>query len=189
MRTYFPDVAGNRALTEKLGAELADGRLSHAYIIEGAKGYGKHTLARQIAMAAACRNRSDASVPLPCGVCPACRKILSGNCPDLLWFSRAPGKASMGVDTVRALREDLALVPNELDIKILVINFDFEPADPTASDKDFLHRITTNYLRHECTSYENELYKLFGKTGVNEAHDILQRRINDEIRRVYPQLK
>ena len=69
------------------------------------------------------------------------------------------------------------------------INFDFEPADPTASDKDFLHRITTNYLRHECTSYENELYKLFGKTGVNEAHDILQRRINDEIRRVYPQLK
>lgn len=121
MRTYFLDVAGNRSLTEKLGAELADGRLSHAYIIEGAKGYGKHTLARQIAMAAACRNRSDARVPLPCGVCPACRKILSGNCPDLLWFSRPSGKATMGVDTVRALREDLALVPNELDIKILVI--------------------------------------------------------------------
>ena len=121
MRTFFPAVAGNRALAEKLGEELADGRFSHAYIIEGAKGYGKHTLARQIAMAAACENRGDPRFPLPCGDCPACRKIRSGNCPDLLWFSRAPGKASMGVDTVRALREDLALVPNELDVKILVV--------------------------------------------------------------------
>lgn len=69
------------------------------------------------------------------------------------------------------------------------INFDFIEADPTAPDKDFLHRITMNYLRHECTEYEQQLYKLFGKTGVNEAHDILQRRINDEIMRVYPKLK
>lgn len=67
--------------------------------------------------------------------------------------------------------------------------FDFNPASPLESDKDFLHRITTNYLRHECTSYENELYKLYGKTGVSEAHDILQQRINDEICRIYPQLK
>ena len=66
---------------------------------------------------------------------------------------------------------------------------DYTPANPTDSDPDFLHRITMNYLRHECTSYEDELYKLFGKTGVNEAHDILQRRINDEICKVYPQLK
>ena len=68
-------------------------------------------------------------------------------------------------------------------------NIHFEPASSTESYPDFLRRITMNYLRHECTSYEDELYKLFGKTGVNEAHDILQRRINDEIRRVYPQLK
>ena len=63
----------------------------------------------------------------------------------------------------------------------------FTPAD-VDSDPVFLHRITMNYLRHECTSYEQELYKLFGKTGVHEAHDILQRRINDEIRRIYPEL-
>lgn len=63
----------------------------------------------------------------------------------------------------------------------------FTPAD-VDSDPKFLHRITMNYLRHECTSYEQELYQLFGKTGVHEAHDILQRRINDEIRRIYPEL-
>lgn len=66
---------------------------------------------------------------------------------------------------------------------------DYIPANAAHSDPDFLRRITTNYLRHECTSYEEQLYKLFGKTGVHKAHDILQQRINDEICRVYPQLK
>ena len=64
---------------------------------------------------------------------------------------------------------------------------DYTPADMD-SNPDFLCRITMNYLRHECTSYEKQLYKLFGKTGVHEAHDILQQRINAEIMRVYPQL-
>lgn len=68
-------------------------------------------------------------------------------------------------------------------------NIDFEPADPKQSDHDFLARIATNYLRHKCTSYEQQLHKLYGKTGVQDAHDILQQRINDEICRVYPQLK
>lgn len=68
------------------------------------------------------------------------------------------------------------------------LDIDFIPADPRHSDADFLRRITTNYLRHECSSYDEHLCELFGKTGVNEAHDILQRRINDEIKRTYPQL-
>lgn len=68
-------------------------------------------------------------------------------------------------------------------------NVNFIPADPLLSDEEFLQRIATNYLRHECTSYEKELYKLFGKTGVHEAHDILQKRINAEIVKTYPQLK
>ena len=67
-------------------------------------------------------------------------------------------------------------------------NLDFIPADPKHSDPEFLHRITINYLRHECTSYDDELDKLFGKTGTHEAHQILQRRINKEIRATYPQM-
>jgi len=64
----------------------------------------------------------------------------------------------------------------------------FEPVYPNNPDKAFIKRITTNYLRHECTSYEYELHKLFGKTGVQEAHDILQKRINDKILETYPEL-
>lgn len=57
------------------------------------------------------------------------------------------------------------------------------------SDASFLKRICTNYLRHECTFYEHELERMFGKVGVHEAHDLLQRRINDAIRDKYPELR
>lgn len=56
------------------------------------------------------------------------------------------------------------------------------------SDKEFLKRICINYLRHECTVYEEELDKIFGKVGVREAHDLLQNRINEEIRAKYKEL-
>ena len=65
---------------------------------------------------------------------------------------------------------------------------DFEYASPKHSNREFLTRISANYLRHECTSYEDDLLKLYGKTGVQVAHDRLQKRINDAIKEAYPQL-
>jgi hypothetical protein len=49
------------------------------------------------------------------------------------------------------------------------------------SDEHFLKRITTNYLRHNLTSYEKELDRIFGKVGTNEAYTILKERINAAI--------
>lgn len=65
--------------------------------------------------------------------------------------------------------------------------YDFTPAD-TNSDPDFLARICTNYIRHECTNYEHQIHKMFGKVGVQEAHDIIQKRINEKILETYPQI-
>lgn len=121
MREYLPTVAGNAALRARLGAELASGAFSHAYILEGPAGCGKHTLARAIVMALACEHRTDGAVPLPCGTCPTCRKIAEGNCPDVLTVSREEDKATMGVDVIRAVRSDVAVLPNDLDVKIYVI--------------------------------------------------------------------
>ena len=57
------------------------------------------------------------------------------------------------------------------------------------SDKEFLKRITINYLRHKCTCYDKELEKFFKKVGKNKAHDVLQERINEAIKQKYEWLR
>ena len=121
MKTFFPAIVGNDALCRRIGAELHAGTLSHAYILQGQRGSGKHTLALQMAMAAACENKQDTAHPLPCGTCRLCRRIASGNCPDVIRVGREPDKATLGVNVIRALRGGVATVPNDLDVKFYVI--------------------------------------------------------------------
>lgn len=60
------------------------------------------------------------------------------------------------------------------------------------SNKEFLKRITTNYLRHECTDYEYDLHRvgrIYGMVVEQEVHDILQKRINEKILETYEWLR
>lgn len=113
-------MAGSTALRERLRDDICSGRLAHAYILEGAAGTGKHMLAVRIAAALACENRNRDGIPLPCMECAACRKILSGNSPDLISVSRAD-KATLGVEAIRAIHSDVWVAPNELDCKLYLI--------------------------------------------------------------------
>lgn len=122
MRSYLASVAGNAALCQRLGKELERGAFPHAYIVEGAAGCGKQTLAGEIALALACEHRTDPALPLPCRACPACRKILSGSSPDVIHIRRTEGKSTLGVEAVRALRKDVITVPNDLAFKIYIIH-------------------------------------------------------------------
>lgn len=54
------------------------------------------------------------------------------------------------------------------------------------SDPAFLARISVNYLRHQCTKYDNQLIKLYGKVGNGDAHDLLKKRVNEAIYKKYP---
>jgi hypothetical protein len=47
------------------------------------------------------------------------------------------------------------------------------------SSEEFLERITVNFLRHECTSYEWLLESFKGRVGVQQIHDLLQAHINE----------
>jgi DNA polymerase-3 subunit delta' len=140
-------VIGNRELMERLDRDIRAGQLSHAYILDGRTGSGRHTIARYICTAIACENRPGQAVtraadadqmgffdldeppplreipadaPLPCCVCPACQKVLEDKCPDIHVIGR-DGKASIGVDAVRFLRQDVLIPPNDLDTKIYII--------------------------------------------------------------------
>ena len=60
MKPVFTDVVANTRLRARIGADLQAGTLSHAYILEGAAGTGKHTVALRIAAAIACENHASA---------------------------------------------------------------------------------------------------------------------------------
>lgn len=140
-------VIGNHELMERLDRDIRAGQLSHAYILDGRIGSGRHTIARHICAAIACYNRPGQilshvededqmgffdpeipplpheippDAPLPCWDCPACRKVLDRNCPDIHVIGR-DGKASVGVESIRFLRQDVLIPPNDLDTKIYII--------------------------------------------------------------------
>ncbi|MBQ8388064.1 MAG: hypothetical protein IJX46_03985 [Clostridia bacterium] len=120
MKTIMPGLLGNRRLARKLGDEILAGSLSHAYIISGPRGSGKHTLALNIAAALACENKSKDSLPLPCGRCLNCEKILGGISPDISVIG-LEDKASIGVDVIRQIRLDTLKAPNDTETKVYII--------------------------------------------------------------------
>ena len=120
MKQAFTDVVGNEPLKQKLLDDILQKKLSHAYILEGAAGTGKHTVALRIAAALSCENSSDPSLPLPCTRCAACRKILAGNSPDVIYVNRKE-KATLGVDEIREVRADVYIPPNDLEVKLYII--------------------------------------------------------------------
>ena len=120
MRKVLDSIIGNASLKTKLYSDILSQTLSHAYIIEGKKGSGKHTVSYLIAAALSCKNLNDGNSAIPCGTCKSCKKILEGKSPDVIMITRED-KASIGVDAVRFLRNDVRVVPNDLEYKIYII--------------------------------------------------------------------
>ncbi len=120
MKPAFTDLIGNQRLKERLCDDICSDRFGHAYILEGPAGFGKHSFALRIAAALACRHRAEDGYPLPCGECPACRKILSGNSPDVITVGRGD-KATLGVDAIRAMHVDVLIAPNDQEDKVYII--------------------------------------------------------------------
>ncbi len=130
LREYFPGLIGNDQLRARLGRDIAENRLSHAYLLIGPEGSGKHTLARQIAAALACESAGDGQ--MPCGECAACRAIFSGQDPDVITVSRGD-RATLGVEQMRSMMEELYIAPNWHEDKIYIIE-DAETMTPQAQN-------------------------------------------------------
>lgn len=110
----FRDFAGNAPIKQQLAAHIDAGHYPHALLIEGPLGSGRRTLARLIARAALCRDTHPAA--RPCGTCAACQKATP---PDL---TEVGGEgASLSVDTIRRLREDAFLLPNESQYRVMIL--------------------------------------------------------------------
>ena len=89
------------------------GTLSHALLFTGSG--DRAAAARFAAAALECVGEGER----PCGVCPACRKVLSGIHPDVITV-QDPDHKNIAVDVVRAIRADAYIRPNEGARKVYV---------------------------------------------------------------------
>ncbi len=108
--------------TQAFGVKIPDGlmrsvkagRIAHAFLLSGPHGTGKRTCANYLTQTILC-----ASPQAPCGQCPACKKVLAGLHPDVHVVGEE--EKSISVDSIRALRDQLALRPFEADRHIALI--------------------------------------------------------------------
>lgn len=96
---------------------IRNNRVSHAYLVNGARGTGKKTLAVLMAMTLFCDDKQDVE---PCQQCKECKRILSRNHPDVYWVERET--QFITTEQIRALREELAFTSTESDQKLYIIN-------------------------------------------------------------------
>lgn len=57
------------------------------------------------------------------------------------------------------------------------------------ADAQTLDRWMVNYIRHNLTEYDEELDRLYGKTGRTEAYFLFFKAVMEKIATVYPELK
>lgn len=111
-------LAGNAHLKEQLSRQEGGRGLSHAYILSGPAGSGRHTLARLLAAAMVCAAPAGGR---PCGRCTPCKKALKGIHPDVVSLT-GPGEGKpITVDQIRELRADAHVRPNEGERKIYLL--------------------------------------------------------------------
>lgn len=106
----------NAKLLQTLAGLCADGRLSHAILLEGENGLGKRRLSRIIAAMALCRER-----PGGCMVCDDCKNILEDKHPDVEIYGGSGGASSFHIEDIRRLRQHAGVLPNQADKRVFIL--------------------------------------------------------------------
>lgn len=109
-------ILGNSAVLSAFQKASKTGQHSHAYIIEGAEGSGKLTLARAISATLTCQNEST------CFSCPSCRKIMEGIHQDVREIRVEDGENVIPIEAVRKMIMEAYIKPAECDKKIFIID-------------------------------------------------------------------
>ncbi len=124
-------IVGHALAVRQMRLAVERGEVPHALLITGPERVGKTTLARTLAMAMLCTSPDPAE--RPCGQCSACRRVQSGNHPDLLVVEPATVRGPLRVDQVREAERFLAKTPYESRYKVVILAA-FERANASAAN-------------------------------------------------------
>jgi DNA polymerase III subunit delta' len=112
----FSDIIGQDRAIAVLRRSITKERVAHAYLFSGIEGCGKKKSALAFVQAVFCGAGKDDA----CGVCSSCRKVASGQHPDLHLLE--PDGAFIKIDQVRELQKELSYRPFEAPKKACIID-------------------------------------------------------------------
>lgn len=114
----FQDIVGHEQIKEHFQRAIESHKVSHAYILTGEAGMGRKSLANAFALTLLCeKGKSE-----PCMECHACKQVLSGNHPDLIYVTHEKPN-SIGVDDIREQINDTIMVrPYSSYYKIYIVD-------------------------------------------------------------------
>ena len=99
-------------IARRIREAASRGALSHALLFSGSGDLG--AAAQYAAAAMECQSGQK-----PCGTCSACRKVFSGIHPDVITV-RDEAHKNLSVDTIRQIRSDAYIRPNEGSRKVYI---------------------------------------------------------------------
>jgi DNA polymerase III delta prime subunit len=109
----FDEVIGQEHVVKTLTSAITNGRFSHAYLFTGPRGVGKTSVARLLARALNCTGS-----PKPCNECANCLAAINSSL-DVVEIDAASNRS---IDSVRDLRDKVALAPTQGRYKIYIID-------------------------------------------------------------------
>jgi DNA polymerase-3 subunit delta' len=110
---------------------MANRRTRHAYLLLGPENIGKKQLAHAFTMALLCEHEDEFA--RPCMQCPSCKRVLSGNHPDILYSQTDDKTGALRIDAIRDVMRLIALKPFAASYRIAIFE-DFDNARPQAQD-------------------------------------------------------
>ena len=143
----FDSILGQEKPVKLLTTLLRNATIPHALLFTGIEGIGKQSAGMVFAMACNCLNPAPTptfegqkdqhtvqyrpATTNPCGSCKSCRKIQSGNHPDVITIR--PSGPFIRIGQIRDLCYTLALKPLEAEFRAVVIK-DAQAMNPAASN-------------------------------------------------------